>query len=208
MSSAPQFPKSLGLLLYPQFEVLDVAGPIETLNCLARSDGFGDMKLSIISRTLGPVSIGPNDRHEKGSGCLGVQLYQPTHTFDTAPQLDVLLVPGSAGSIVPPPKGYNVDIDDYIQFVRSACQGFGDRKPTLSTSIMGQLFSQKLEFWMAKTQPRTKTSGLAVLHSVLRRSGSLELVRLPVATYGRLLGSVRVLMAYWPGCRLCCPRSL
>ena len=173
MSSVPQFPKSFGLLLYPQFEVLDVAGPIEALNCLARADGFENMKLSIVSRSLDPVSIGPSDPRSKGSDFMGVQLYQPTHTFETAPQLDVLIVPGGAGSMGPPPKyeGYNPDVDDYIDFVKTAYHGFGERKPlkylisvcngTILLAKAGVLDGQKAttnkDFWTSVTQLGPKT---------------------------------------------------
>ena len=54
-----EFPKSFGVLLYPQFEVLDVAAPIEALNVLSRHKGYEEMRLSIISKTLDPVSVGP-----------------------------------------------------------------------------------------------------------------------------------------------------
>ena len=38
-----EFPKSFGVLLYPQFEVLDVAAPIEALNVLSRHKGYEEM---------------------------------------------------------------------------------------------------------------------------------------------------------------------
>lgn len=50
------FPKAFGVLLYPGFEPLDAAGPLEALLCLSRRDGFQDMTLSIISGILNPVS--------------------------------------------------------------------------------------------------------------------------------------------------------
>lgn len=51
------FPKSFGILLYPRFELLDAAGPLEALICLSRREGFEDMRLSIISETMDAVSV-------------------------------------------------------------------------------------------------------------------------------------------------------
>lgn len=125
---AAAFPKSFGLLLYPQFEVLDAAGPIEALNLLSHLDGYTDMKLSIISKTLDPISIGPPGApHTGAGGFTGAQRYLPTHTFETAPPLDVLLVPGGMGSIDLPGSAEKRDIDGHVQFVKDAFFGLNGR---------------------------------------------------------------------------------
>ncbi|KAK5053884.1 hypothetical protein LTR84_001846 [Exophiala bonariae] len=123
---AAAFPKSFGLLLYPQFEVLDAAGPIEALNLLSHLDGFTDMKLSIISKTLDPISIGPAGAPHS-TVFTGAQRYLPTHTFETAPPLDVLLIPGGAGSF-DMPGAEKRDIEGHVQFVRDAFFGLNGRQ--------------------------------------------------------------------------------
>ncbi len=85
-----------GVILYPHFEVLDVFGPLEALNQLTRLKGYGDLSLVIIADVardklgnLNPVSSATpqfNSHFE--------QKVVPTHTFEDAPYVDVLLVPG------------------------------------------------------------------------------------------------------------------
>lgn len=128
-SKASSFPKSFGVLLYPQFEVLDVAAPIEALNVLARLEGYEDMRLSIISKTLDPVSVGPIAPDTKSLGFAGTQLYIPTHTFETVPHLDVLLVPGGLGSMDPLPGGGKPDIEDHITFLQDVFHGLKGKTP-------------------------------------------------------------------------------
>ncbi|KAF7198607.1 Isonitrile hydratase [Pseudocercospora fuligena] len=118
------FPKSFGALYFPGFEVLDIAGPLEALNCLSRFPGFEDLKLSIISKTLDPISVGENS-------FMNSQKYLPTHTFKTAPQLDVLLIPGGVGAAPTPfPDGTDfTHMKEYLDFIRSTYHGSGGRKP-------------------------------------------------------------------------------
>ncbi|KAK3113103.1 hypothetical protein LTR53_009920 [Teratosphaeriaceae sp. CCFEE 6253] len=133
------FPKSFGLLLYPQFEVLDVAGPIETLNTLARlkikddngqdKQPFAEITLSIIAKTWAPVTPGPIAPDTAGVNFSGRQLYCPTHTFDNAPQVDFLLVPGGFGSLSPLPGGAEADVDDAIAYIQRAYRGCDGCKP-------------------------------------------------------------------------------
>ena len=91
-------PLSYGLLLFPQFEVLDAAGPIEALNALSYYFDHQEIKLSVIAQTMEPVSPGPVPPNKTSQHFTGQQLYQPTHTFETAPVLDVLIVPGGRGT--------------------------------------------------------------------------------------------------------------
>ncbi|KAK5678087.1 hypothetical protein LTS10_009256 [Elasticomyces elasticus] len=121
MAASASFPRRFGLLLYPEFEVLDVAGPIEALIGLSQR-GYEDMKLSIISHTLDPVSPGLN---EFGRAIR----YLPTHTFETAPQLDVLLVPGGLGTIEGIPSPDKPRIDEYVDYVRKAYRGYVGHEP-------------------------------------------------------------------------------
>lgn len=129
MAQRKDFPKSFGLLLYPQFEVLDMAGPMETLNCLAQKKGFVDMTLSIISRSLDPVSPGINSKAEASSQFAAKQLYLPTHTLDTAPQLDVLIIPGGIGAVETNLDGSKSDFGDYVEFVRKCYHGYDSYYP-------------------------------------------------------------------------------
>jgi putative intracellular protease/amidase len=85
-------------VLYPGFTALDVFGPLDVLNTTALQNGTID--LAIIAKTLDPVSTAATAMNTTGSN-IGEPVV-PTHTFDTAPtDLEVLLVPGGAGSRAP-----------------------------------------------------------------------------------------------------------
>lgn len=81
-------PATVGILLFPQVEVLDFAGPYEVFSVAAR----------IAPKALGPsrppfqvVTIA--ERHGPVAARHGLQVL-PAHDFDDAPRLDVLIVPG------------------------------------------------------------------------------------------------------------------
>ncbi|CAF1164257.1 unnamed protein product [Adineta ricciae] len=85
----------LGIAIYPGFALLDVAGPMQFFNQLSIIQPF---ELSVIAKTMDPVSTRPpkdlvlNAKYQ----CIG-EAWQPTHTYDNAPDLDILLVPGGYG---------------------------------------------------------------------------------------------------------------
>ena len=73
--------RTLGVLLYPGFEVLDVYGPVEMFGNL------GDLvKVIMVAAQSGEV--------RSGQGAEGMADYG----FDDCPQLDILLVPGGFGT--------------------------------------------------------------------------------------------------------------
>ena len=88
-SSTPDLPKKIGVVLFPTFQSLDVAGPLDVFQFLSsRIDG---MELYLIAASKDPVSTA-----FKGSD-FGWKI-SPTHTFDEPPeQIDVLFVPGGKG---------------------------------------------------------------------------------------------------------------
>lgn len=74
---------TVGVILYPDFDTLDVMGPVELFAVPILQDKF---KLVFISRDGQPVT-----------SAAGVKVV-PDHSWDTHPPLDVLLVPGDAYS--------------------------------------------------------------------------------------------------------------
>ncbi|RPB00714.1 DJ-1/PfpI family protein [Choiromyces venosus 120613-1] len=100
-------PTTFGVLLFPGFQALDVFGPLDILNTLALSK---KLTLYIIAETLTPVTTKlpqPNTTGSEFSECI-----VPTHTFSTAPPLDVLLVPGGLGVQAP-------NLDSHREFVKN-----------------------------------------------------------------------------------------
>ena len=100
-------PLSYGALLFPGFEILDIAGPLEALNTLSRMPGQEGMTLSVLARTKYPIT--PTPPNGQGENFAGAQQWVPTHTLDDAPDIDVLLVPGGFGSL--PPADTTAEVD-------------------------------------------------------------------------------------------------
>ncbi len=85
----------LGVVIFPGFALLDVAGPMQFFNQLSAIRPF---ELSMIAKTIDSVSTVP-PKHtvpERKFQSVGEQ-WLPTHTFDNAPELDILLIPGGLG---------------------------------------------------------------------------------------------------------------
>lgn len=73
-------PLKLGIILFPNFDQLDVTGPLEVFS------NFPNTKIYFISNNLDTVK-----------SSVAVIKIKPDTTFSTAPQLDVLFVPGGKG---------------------------------------------------------------------------------------------------------------
>ncbi len=78
---ATSTPRTLGAVLYPQFELLDLYGPLEMLGCLGPA-----LRIVTVAEQPGPVASaqGPRTVAE--------------HGFSAAPKLDLVLVPGGVGT--------------------------------------------------------------------------------------------------------------
>jgi transcriptional regulator GlxA family with amidase domain len=81
-------PLSLGVILYPGFELLDVFGPLEMFAAVGRTR----LLPYIVAERAGPVPAGTVTDGPAGPQVLA------EYGFDDAPQLDVLLVPGGIGT--------------------------------------------------------------------------------------------------------------
>jgi transcriptional regulator GlxA family with amidase domain len=90
-----------GVIVYPGFQALDVFGPLDALNSLSLAY---PMQLSVIAETLSATSTKP-PVPLNNPGADFAQSIVPTHTFETAPPLDVLIVPGGVGNRI----GSNVE---------------------------------------------------------------------------------------------------
>ncbi|HXT37771.1 MAG TPA: DJ-1/PfpI family protein [Chloroflexota bacterium] len=81
MQPDPTKPLSIGLVLYPGFTQLDLSGPYEVFSRLPETD------VHLIAETAGAIAS------EKGLAIVA------DTTFDSAPPLDVLCVPGGPGQL-------------------------------------------------------------------------------------------------------------
>ena len=81
-------PIPLGILLFDNVEVLDFAGPFEVFSLAKHSQGGNAFAVTTLSETGKPVTA-----------CNGLVVL-PTASFDTAPDFEVLIVPGGYGARV------------------------------------------------------------------------------------------------------------
>jgi transcriptional regulator GlxA family with amidase domain len=82
-------PIRIGVLLYPDFELLDVFGPLEMFATL----GHARARIHLIAATAGPVKSAM-----AADGPLGPAVLAE-HGYADAPALDILLVPGGFGTV-------------------------------------------------------------------------------------------------------------
>src|SRR5690606_21665499 len=98
-----------------EVEVLDFAGPFEVFGVARHTDGSAAFNVFTVAETLDAV----NARN-------GLSV-NPTYSFDTCPNIDLLLVPGGRGTR---PLVHNARVIDWIraqagpaELVLSVCTG-------------------------------------------------------------------------------------
>ncbi len=82
-------PITVGAILYPAFEMLDLFGPLEMFSTV----GDGKVVIHTIAEHKGPVSAAIGSE-----GPIGPQV-QAAFDFNDAPPVDVMLVPGGFGTL-------------------------------------------------------------------------------------------------------------
>ena len=101
--------KTLGVVLYPGFEVLDVFGPLEMWSYVP------DFKVVLVAEKAGPVR-----------SAQGVDVHAE-FSFTTAPALDIMMVPGGVGTraelLNPVFLEYLRTQDRHTQVTTSVCTG-------------------------------------------------------------------------------------
>ncbi|KAF2821863.1 DJ-1/PfpI family protein-like protein [Ophiobolus disseminans] len=91
---SPTLPSKIAILLFPGFQLLDAAGPLDAFNLLSNQH---TLTLYILAATLDPVSTQHWQLDEQGSNV--APSIVPTHTFADAPtDIDMLLLPGGMGA--------------------------------------------------------------------------------------------------------------
>ncbi|KAI0753813.1 class I glutamine amidotransferase-like protein [Fomes fomentarius] len=93
-------PTKIGIILFPSFEPLDVFGPADALQMLARQTHLDLYLISNANGTdLSPVSTAPRAAAMNPFNSTFWQSVVPTHTLENVPDnLEVLLVPGGIGT--------------------------------------------------------------------------------------------------------------
>jgi transcriptional regulator GlxA family with amidase domain len=78
--------RHVGILVFDDAEVLDVAGPYEVFSVAGRRSGLEPFQVSLVAERSGPVTL------RNGF------VVQPHFTCDAAPAIDLLLIPGGYGT--------------------------------------------------------------------------------------------------------------
>jgi len=104
MTAAPT--RTLGAILYPDFELLDLYGPLEMFGSLGP-----ELRIATVAATAGPIA--------SAQGPETVARFD----FATAPPLDLLLLPGGIGTL---PQLANPALHEFLrgaQVTMSVCSG-------------------------------------------------------------------------------------
>jgi len=78
--------RHVGVLVFDEAEVLDVAGPYEVFSIAGRRSGLEPFKVSLVAPREGSVAL------RNGF------VVEPHHTIENAPPIDLLLIPGGYGT--------------------------------------------------------------------------------------------------------------
>jgi transcriptional regulator GlxA family with amidase domain len=92
MSINQPAPRNVGILIFPDVEILDFCGPFEVFASAtlpAQTDGGPEMRLFEVFTIA--------ERSELVA-CRGGLLVQPNHTLDEHPPLDLVVIPGGYGT--------------------------------------------------------------------------------------------------------------
>jgi transcriptional regulator GlxA family with amidase domain len=90
--SQPAQPRNVGILIFPDVEILDFCGPFEVFasaNLPAQTDGDPETRLFAVFTIAERSDV---------VTCRGGLLVQPNHTLDDHPPLDLLVIPGGYGT--------------------------------------------------------------------------------------------------------------
>ena len=90
--------RTLGALFYPQFELLDIYGPLEMFGCLGEA-----LEIVSVAEQPGPVASAQGPRTLADTG------------FDDCPDLDLIVIPGGIGTLA------SLANERLLEFLRVRC---------------------------------------------------------------------------------------
>jgi transcriptional regulator GlxA family with amidase domain len=134
--------KTIGIVLFRDFEDLDAIGPKEALTMMARTTG-GEWRVVLVSEDGEPVTS------FLGTG------YIVDHSYENCPQLDVILIPGGLGT------RREMDNSKHIGFVQKQAAGC----EYVTSVCTGALVLQKAGF-LAGRRATTHWSALDALRAL------------------------------------------
>jgi transcriptional regulator GlxA family with amidase domain len=141
--------KTIGIVLFKDFEDLDAIGPKEALTMMARGSG-GDWQVVLISEDGEPVT-----------SFLGTR-YFADHSYESCPPLDVILIPGGMGTRT------EMDNPKHIAFVQQQ----GARCQYVTSVCTGALVLHKAGF----LNGRRATTHWSALETLRNLGGGTDVV--------------------------------
>ncbi|KAH8726571.1 DJ-1/PfpI family protein-like protein [Phaeosphaeriaceae sp. PMI808] len=133
---ANPLPTKIGVILFPGFQLLDAAGPLDAFCLLSNSN---TLELSILAATLDPTRTQTWVQDKQGSNFS--QGLVPTHTFDNAPQdLDMLLLPGGLGARGPKGEENTGPVVEYLK--KTDLSGNGSIKWVLTVCTGSEILAR------------------------------------------------------------------
>jgi transcriptional regulator GlxA family with amidase domain len=107
--------RTVAIYLFDEFEPLDAVGPFEAFICATDEDDNPLFDVGMLGETMEPVAA------------TGGMLITPRWSFETMPELDILLVPGGEGTRALTHRGEIVDWvagqNERVEMMLSVCTG-------------------------------------------------------------------------------------
>jgi transcriptional regulator GlxA family with amidase domain len=100
-------PRTVGILIFPEVEILDFCGPFEVFSSAVNESG---------EKLFNALTVAETDELVT---CRGGLLVQPNVTFTTAPKFDIILAPGGYGT---DQQQENPVVLDWLRRQRSAVE--------------------------------------------------------------------------------------
>lgn len=185
------------MVLFRAFDLLDVYGPLEVLQS---TSSYHKIDVALISETMDTVVTQPLMATMNPMNSSVYPTLAPTHTFETAPELDVLIIAGGAGMRSPfinSTLEYIAKTAPKVKHIITICSGSGlaaragimnGRKVNNSAHIVVSL-CMLTEY---TRRPQTKLPGQALLPSDRTPPGSRTPVGLRMNRVRRQSGARRV----------------
>jgi putative intracellular protease/amidase len=111
------------VVLFRAFDMIDIYGPLEVLQAAGR---YHKIDFALISETMDLVTTEPMAASMNPMNSSTWPTVAPTHTFETAPELDVLIIPGGAGMRSPylnKTLKYIKETAPKVKFIITICTG-------------------------------------------------------------------------------------
>ncbi|KAG5641820.1 hypothetical protein DXG03_004162 [Asterophora parasitica] len=118
---------TFGIIAFHGHQALDILRPLDTFNTLVFAFNV-PLNLSFIAETLDPVSTRPRNLAAPPISDFDESIV-PTHTYDNAPPLDVLIVLGGRGTrdaeAMQLPIDFIAKVYPSLQYLITVCTGAG-----------------------------------------------------------------------------------